>query len=159
MLITLILWFGCCCACKCCRSCCTDMLFVVYKLVRWFLMLSFEGAAWMYSRCKEWYASRTASSEERAGAEESCPLGCTKEAEEMRNVVFTSPIDNGVGDCTTVKSKLGRLLNRPRAASLTLDASRVDNSEHRHGRTSTPKQTGSGSVRSFMLMCRSFPIL
>ncbi len=43
MLITLILTFGCCCACKCCRSCCTDMLCLVYKLIRWLLMSSFEG--------------------------------------------------------------------------------------------------------------------
>jgi hypothetical protein len=98
----------------------------------------------MYSRCQAWYALRKATSEERAGAEESCPLECTKEAEEMHNVVFTSPIDSGVGDCTTVKSKFGRLISRPRAASLTLDASRVEQGEHRQGRTSTPKQTGGG---------------
>ncbi len=46
MLITLILTFGC-CACKCCRSCCSDMLFLVYRLVRWLLMSSFKGASWV----------------------------------------------------------------------------------------------------------------
>ncbi len=145
MLITLVLTFGCCCACKCCRACCTDMLFLVYRLVRWLLMSSFEGASWLYSRCQTWYASKKATSEERAGAGESCPLEYTKEAEEMHNVVFTSPIDSGVGDCTTVKSKLSRLINRPRATSFTLSTSRVEQGGHSTvGRTSTPKQTGGG---------------
>jgi hypothetical protein len=62
----------------------------------------------------------------------------------MHNVVFTSPVDSGVGDCTTVKSTLRRLINRPRATSLTLDASRVEQGEQEQGRTSTPKQTGGG---------------
>jgi hypothetical protein len=144
MLITLILTFGCCCACKCCRSCCTDMLFLVYKLIRWLLMSSFEGASWLYSRGQAWCASKKAASEELEGAEESCPLEYSIEAEEMHNVVFTSPIDSGVGDCIRMKSKLGRLNNWPRANSLTLDTSRVEQGENRQGRTSTPKQPGGG---------------
>jgi hypothetical protein len=143
MLITLILTFGCCCACKCCRSCCSDMLFLVYRLVRWLLMSSFQAASWLYRKCQFWYASKKAS-EERSGAEESCPLEYTKEAEE-HNVVFTSPIDSGVGDCTTVKSKLSRLINRPRATSLSLSTGRVGQGGHSTaGRTSTPKQTSGG---------------
>jgi hypothetical protein len=72
-------------------------------------------------------------------------LEYTKDAEEMHNVVFTSPIDSGVGDCTTVKSKLSRLINRPRATSLSLSTIRMEQGGHATaGRTSTPKQTGGG---------------
>jgi hypothetical protein len=106
---------------------------VINVVFRWGVLAVWQG-----------YASRKANSVERAEAEESCPLEYSKEAEEMHNVVFTSPIDSGVGDCTRVKSKIGRLINRPRANSLTLDASRVEQGESRQGRTSTPKQTAGG---------------
>ncbi len=150
LLMTLVLTCGCCCACKCCRTCCSDMLLLVYKVLRWLVMSSFDSASWLYSRGRGWYVSKHATSAERGSTEESCPLECTKKAEEIHNVIFTSPIDSGVGTSATMSNKFrwtsarNFVGNRARATSLTLSAGREER-DVATGRTSTPRQAGGGS--------------
>jgi hypothetical protein len=126
------------------------MLLLGYKLLRWLVMSSFEGALWLGNKGKSWYVSKYATSAERSRAEESCPLECTKDVEAMHNVVFTSPIDSGVGTSASTANKFSWRYagkfggSRARATSLTLRTSKGEPDGYlMAGRMSTPKQAGS----------------